>query len=189
MLMTVEQANKIIRVLATDEQVFGLEIDSLLRQGGNSMTAGALFRALNLLDFESKDFPQRLSELMRELCQGDPSVLIGFDDGRWVDLPEGGLPDGIAPENTSSHYLRLVYTSDEASFYLFHSARSMLEGSYVVGGARKREGAVHHVRVDLSHPSQLQHIITRARECPHLIRVEESSEEVFWSAASQNPGY
>jgi hypothetical protein len=52
-----------------------------------------------------------------------------------------------------------------------------------------REGAVHHVRVELSDAAQLQHIITRARQCPHVVRVEESSEEEFWAAPSHNPGY
>jgi hypothetical protein len=194
--MTNEQANKIIRVLATEERVFGLEVDSLIREGGNSMTAGALFRTLHGLDLDSEDFPERLAEFIREMCVGDPSMLIGYDDGRWVDLPvvdEDAEGEAVVAEADAavptSHCLRIVHVSEDASFYLFHAGGSLLDGSAVVSGARKREGAVHHVRVELSDAAQLQHIITRARQCPHVVRVEESSEEEFWAAPSHNPGY
>lgn len=184
--MTNEEAAKVVRVLIRDEHVFGTEIDSLLRQGGNCMTAAALLRGLKRLNFASVDFPVQLSQFVREFSQGDPSVLIGYDDGSWDDL-SGDEPD--IESNPSVYYLRLVHSSEEASFYLFHSGSRVLEGSGVTGGARKREGAIHHVQVELSHPHYLQQVLNRARECPHLIRVEESTEKEFWAAPSHNPGY
>jgi hypothetical protein len=187
--VTNEDTANVIRVLTTDDIVFGIAIDSLLRQGGNEMTAGALFRGLQRLDFTSPDFPNQLEQFISEFSQGDPSVLIGFDDGRWQDLPEG---DSEEPESESSptvYHLRLVHSSDEASFYLFHAGSRVLDASGVTGGARKREGAIHHVRVELSHPRYLQQVLSRARECPHLLRVEESTEADFWAAPSHNSGY
>lgn len=188
--MTVEEANQVIRVLSTDGRVFGLGVDTLIREAGNCMTAGALFRFLATLDVSSPDFEEKLSAWIAEMGVGDPSMLIGHDDGRWVDLPEGAegeeeLEDG----NTVSRYLRVVHVSEEASFYLFHPGSRILDGSYVRGGARKREGAIHHVKVELSEARFLQQVVTRARECPHVVRVEESTEEVFWAAPSHSPGY
>lgn len=191
--MTSEQANKVIRVLGTDERVFGLEIDSRIRQAGNGMTAGALFRMLHAADVGAEDFAEKLDDWIRTLGLEEPSCLIGFDDGQWVDLPmaeEGGAAEETASAGEPvSHYLRVVYSSVDASYYLFHSASRLFEGTGVAGVGRKREDAVHHVRVDLSDPRQLQHIITRARECPHVVRVEESSADEFWAAPSHNPGY
>lgn len=185
--VTTENANRVIRVLTTDDVVFGLEIDSLLRQGGNEMTAMALLRALDRFDFASDGFPSLLAEFVSSHSLGDPSSLIGFDDGRWQDLPEGD--DSEAEEESDSvsvHFLRLIHSSEDASYYLFHASGRVLDGSYVRGSARKREGAIHHLKVELSHPRFLQQVVARARECPHLLRVEESSEEEFWAAPSHS---
>lgn len=189
--MTEEQAHKIIRVLGTEERVFGLEIDSLIREAANGMTAGALFRMLHSVDMDSEDFPQKLGDFMRETGVNGPWSLIGFDDGRWVDLPmaEEGEEEATPEGEPVSHYLKIVYTSEDASFYLFHSAGSRLDGTGIEGGAQKRENEFHHVEVRLTDPRQLQHIITRARGCPHVVRVVEETAEEFWEAPSQNPGY
>lgn len=187
--MTNEEAAKVIRALTTDDIVFGVAIDSLLRQGGNGMTAGALLRGLQKLDFTSPEFPDQLEQFIGEFTEGDPSVLIGFDDGRWQDLPEGNSEEPESERSPIVFHFRFVHSSDEASFYLFHAGSRVLDGSGVTGGARKREGAIHHVRVELSHPRHLQQVLNRARECPHMIRVEESTEADFWVAPSHNPGY
>jgi hypothetical protein len=190
--MTNDQANQVIRVLATDGKVFGLEIDSLIRQAGNAMTAAALFRMLHAMDLDSADFPQKMTEFLREFGAHEPACLIGFDDGRWVDLPvtEEGEEMETPPEGEPvSRYLKIVHSSVDASFYLFHAASRLLDGTGISGGARKRENEVHHVEVRLTDPRQLQHILTRARECPHVIRVEESTAEEFRAAPSHNPGY
>ena len=187
--MTNEEAANVFRVLTTDDIVFGRAIDSLLRQGGNEMTAGALLRGLQKLDFTSPDFANQLEQFISAFSQGDPSVLIGFDDGRWQDLPEGDSGEPESETSPTVYHFRLVHSSDEASFYLFHAGSRVLDGSGVTGGSRKREGAIHHVRVELSHPRHLQQVLSRARECPHMIRVEESTEADFWAAPSQNPGY
>jgi hypothetical protein len=188
--MTSEDATKVMRVLCTDDNVFGLAIDSLLRQGGNEMTAGALLRGLQQLDFSLENFHDQLSQFISEFSQGDPSILIGFDDGRWQDLPVGEITDDAELSSSPSvHHLRVIHSSEDASFYLFFSGSRILEGCGITGGARKREGAIHHVRVELSHPRFLQQVLTRTRECPHVIRIEESTEAEFWAAPSHNPGY
>ncbi len=154
------------------------------------MTAMAFLRVIHKLDFTSPDLNDQLSQFVSEFSQGDPSVLIGFDDGRWQDLPEGEVCDeGDANSSAATYHFRLVHSSEDASFYLFHAGSRILEGIGVSGGARKREGAIHHVRVELSHPRYLQRVLSRARECPHIIRVEESTEADFWDAPSHNPGY
>ncbi len=188
--MTSEDVNKVIRVLITDDTVFGLAIDSLLRQGGNEMTAGALLRGLQQLDFSLESFHDKLSQFIRDFTQGDPSILIGFDDGRWQNLPEGeNTDDSDLTSSPSVHHLRIILSSEDASFYLFFAGSRILEVGGITGGARKREGAIHHVRVELSHPRFLQQVLTRARECPHVVRIEESTEDEFWAAPSHNPGY
>jgi hypothetical protein len=190
--MTDEDAIKLSQVLTTDERVYGLEIDSLLRQCGNQMTAMALFRALDRIDFASPDFAEQLWQLILESSQGDPSVLIGFDDGRWQHLPESidEPTDENRPGDCSCHcWLRVRYITEEASFYLFHSAGRLLEAGGVVSSGRKRAGAFHYLCLELADRRFLQPILMRLRECPHVIRAEESSEADFLSAPSHSPGY
>lgn len=59
-----------------------------------------------------------------------------------------------------------------------------MDEPFLSGGARKREGVFQHVQVDLPRPDDLQLFIEGLRKNPHLIAVEESSEEVFLKAPS-----
>lgn len=192
--MTNEELAKVIRVLTTDDTVFGLVVDSLLRQIGNEMTAAAMLQALREFDVTAADFPEQLSQFVSEFSQGDPSILIGLDDGRWEELSEvdndngaEDVADGLA--NRTVVCFRLVHASEDASFFLFHAGSRLLDFRGVIGGARKREGAIHHVRVEVAHPRYVQVVLSRARECPHVLRIEESNEADFWSAPSHSPGY
>jgi hypothetical protein len=194
--MTNDELAKVIRVLTTEDHVFGLVVDSLLRQAGNEMTAALLLRALQGFDVTAADFQEQLAQFVSEYAQGDPSILIGLDDGRWEELPEEDADNALdamdgADGDTSRavHFFRLVYTSVDASYFLFHAGGKLLDGKGVLGGARKREGAVHHLRIEVTHPRYLQLVLNRARECPHMLRIEESTEAEFWAAESHNPGY
>jgi hypothetical protein len=201
--MTNEELSKVIRVLTTDDNVFGLVVDSLLRQIGNEMTAAAMLRALREFDVKAADFPEQLSQFVSECSQGDPPILIGLDDGRCEEMDDGDNDDGDNDDGAvdgavdgadggadrTAVCLRLVHASEDASFFLFHAGSRLLDCRGVIGGARKREGAIHHVRVEVAHPRYVQFVLTRARECPHLLRIEESSEADFWAAPSHSPGY
>lgn len=194
--MTNDELAKVIRVLTTEDHVYGLVVDSLLRQAGNEMTAAALLLAMQGFDFTAADFQEQLAQFVSEHAQGDPSILIGLDDGRWDELPEEDADNAMDPmdgvdgdASRAVHFFRLVYTSVDASYFLFHAGGRLLDGKGILGGARKREGAVHHLRIEVTHPRYLQLVLNRARECPHMIRIEESTEADFWAAKAHNPGY
>lgn len=124
------------------------------------------------------------AESLSEFGLGDPISLIGFDDGRWQGKEVADGDDiSLNPEANSSHYLKLTFRNEDAAFYQFSLFPSMSE-PFLAGGARKREAEFQHVRVDLAHPDDLQLFIEGLRSNPHLIAVEESTEEIFRSAPS-----
>jgi len=135
-----------------------------------------------LWDDESADFALQLSALLTKFSGEEVSSLIGFDTGY---LPSGDGASEIAqrPEKPTEFYLRLVFRDEDAVYYQFHLFPH-LDAEYVLGAARKRTGAVQHLRVELSHPDALQSFIEACRTNPHLLRVEESTAEEFERAPS-----
>jgi len=173
---------KIADIILGRRQVYGLDADSHIREVANRLTARALFEILGRLDDESADFASQLSALLAEFGGEEVSSLIGFDTG---DIPSG---DGDAdtsqqPENPTEFYLRLVFRDEHAAYYQFPFFPH-LEADYVLGAARKRSGAVQHVRLELSRPEALQSFIESCRSNPHFLRVEESTAEEFQRAPS-----
>jgi hypothetical protein len=76
-----------------------------------------------------------------------------------------------------------LFRNEDAAYYQFPLFPSMGD-PFLAGGARKREGEFQHVRVDLTRPDDLQLFIEGLRSNPHLMAVEESTEEIFWAAPS-----
>lgn len=171
----------IVDIVLARRAVYGLECDSRIRQAANQLTAGALFELLGSVDDEAADFTDQLSALLADCGEG-VSGLIGFDTG---DL----RVDGERPEEPQLHeeaaefYLRLVHRDEDAAYYQFHLFPD-LEADYVLGAARKRAGAVQHLRLELSRPEALQWFIESCRSNPHFLRVEESTAEEFQRAPS-----
>jgi hypothetical protein len=117
---------------------------------------------------------------------GDPSALVSLDDGRWQGLETSCESElSPVPEARSSHYLKLTFRNEEAAYYQFPLFPPMDE-PFLAGGARKRELQYQHVRVDLERSEDLQLFIEGLRSNPHLIAVEESSEEIFHAAPSHS---
>lgn len=79
--------SKIASVLLGDE-VYGLDLDSRIRQAGNSMSARSLFELLGRLDEDAPDFGGALRAGLMEFPMEDPTVLIGFDDGTFRNSGE-----------------------------------------------------------------------------------------------------
>jgi hypothetical protein len=169
-------------IILGKREVYGLDMDSRIRSASNRMSARALLELFARLDDESPDFAEQFAALLRDCDVGDPSILIGFDTGAMATIEgEEDLPE--IPEHPFEYYLRLVFRDEEAAYYQFHLFPDMNAG-YICGGARKREGAVQHVRVELVREDALELFIESCQSNPHLLRVERSTAEEFWEAPS-----
>jgi hypothetical protein len=173
---------KLLQVIA-GEFVFGLEIDSRIRQAANGMTALLMIELFKRCDEGKANWPVEFADGLSELGMGDPSVLVGFDDGR-SEGREAEDGDFEASESPSEHYLKLRFTDEDAAYYQFHLYPAFDE-PFITAVQRKREGDLQHIRIELSHPDKLQLFIQGLRHNPHLVSVDASSEEVFAAAASQ----
>lgn len=162
--------------------VYGLDADSRIRQAANRMTARALFEILGRLDVASPDFASQLPSLLSEFPGEQVSALIGFDTGN-IPSSDGESESVPPPEKPTELYLRLVFRNEDAAYYQFQLFPH-LEADFVLGAARKRAGAVQHLRLELSRPEALQSFIESCRTNPHFLRVEESSAEEFQRASS-----
>lgn len=168
----------LLRVIS-GESVFGLDVDSKIRQASNETSAMALVHLFNRCDSSVPGWEADFADSLLELSTGDPSCLIGFDDGRWQGMEE----DGTEPVAESVHYLKLGFTNADAAYYQFHLFPA-IDASFLAGSARKREDEFQHLRIDLTAPTHLQEYIRRLRSNPHLVSVEESTEEIFDAVAS-----
>jgi len=169
-------------ILFNRRQVYCLDTDSLIRQVANRLTARALFELLGRLDVEAVDFASHLSGFLSEFGAGEVAYLIGFDTG---DVPSAApeAEKSQQPDEPTEYYLKLVFRDEQAAYYQF-SLFPDLNASYVLGAARKRAGAVQHLRLELSRPAALQAFIESCRSNPHFLRVEESSADEFRQAPS-----
>ena len=173
---------KIAEIILDRRRVYGLDADSQIRQAANRITARALFEILGRLDDESPDFASQVSSLLAEFPGEEVSTLIGFNTGD-VQCGEGESNILVQPVKPAEFYLRLVFSNEDAAYYQF-PLFPHFEADYVLGAARKRTGAVQHIRLALSRPDALQSFIESCRTNPHLLRVEESTAEEFECAPS-----
>lgn len=173
----------LLRIIA-GEAVFGLDVDSKIRKASDCMSARLMIELFNRCDDTRPGWQMEFAESLSKCLTGNPSALLGFDDGRWRDNEvndERGLTP--IPEANVTYCLKLNFRNEDAAYYQFWLFPTMDE-PLVAGGERKREGQFQHVRVDLAHPDDLQLFIEGLRSNPHLISVEESTEEVFSRAPS-----
>jgi hypothetical protein len=166
-------------------RVYDLNTDSLIRQASNQLTARALFEVLNRVDDTSPEFSSQFSGILSGYDMGDPSVLIGFDTGYF---PTGGKSPTESdpapqPSQPSEHYLRLIFTNEDAAYYQFPLFPD-LNADFIVSAARKRSGNTQYLRLELDHRSALH--IESCRPNPHFLRVEECTATEFHSAPSHS---
>lgn len=169
--------------------VYGLDVDSLIRETANRLTARALFEMLAKFDPRAPDFSEKLREIIDissdVLIAGGTELLVRFDDGL-PRVPEGDEDPLLSqPVNPSVHHLKLVFRDEAAARYQFPLFPN-LEAPYILGATRKREGPVQHLRLELSQPEALQAFIESCRSNPHLLRFEESSAGEFEHAPSHS---
>jgi hypothetical protein len=173
---------QIADIILGRRQVFGLDVDSHIRQASNRLTARALFEILGRFDDESADFASQISAFFAEFRGEERTSLIGFaTDDIPSRAPETDAP--LEPEKPTEIYLRLIFRDENAAYYQFHLFPD-LDADYVLGAARKRAGAVQHLRLELSRPEALQSFIESCRTNPHFLRVEQSTAEEFERAPS-----
>ena len=176
--------SSILLRIISGESVFGMDTDSRIRQASNCMSARLMIELFSRYDDSNPGWEVEFAEALSEFSLGDPSALVGFDDGRWQgkEVADGDEVSPV-PEANSSHYLKLTFRNEDAAYYQF-SLFPRMDEPFLAGGGRKREGAFQHVRVDLAHPDDLQLFVEGLRSNPHLIAVEESTEDTFWAAPS-----
>ncbi len=170
--------------LLSGEQVFGRDTDSKILQAANEVSARAMFEMFRRCDASRNGWAAEFGDELMEIATGDPSVLIGFDDGRRQGLDSDGedLPEDDS-SMASDFYLRLEFTDEDASYYQFHLFPP-LDEPFIQGASRKREGACQHLMVTLARPNDLQVFIQHLRSNPHLKEVHDSTAEVFHAAPS-----
>jgi hypothetical protein len=175
---------RIVEIVQGRRTVYDLDTDSRIREAANGISALALMKCLERMDEDAPDFRKRIAEELSSLWRGGPSQLVSWDTGQWDSAKlEGDAPVEEEPEQPSEHFLRLVFSSPEAAYFQFPLFPT-LEEDFICGAARKREGAVQHLRLELRSPGYLQVFIESLRSNPHFERVEESTEEEFWKAPS-----
>lgn len=178
----------LIRLLS-GEPVFGLDTDSRILEAANGLTARALFEAFRRCDPSAPDWGESFAEGLEGISTGCPSILVGFDDGRWQGLEsaEEESPEASAetlPDPTVEVFLRLQFSDADASFYQYHLVPSFNE-PFIHAASQKRAGDSKYLRLTISRPEDLPVFIRNLRGNPHLVKVHESSAEEFDRAPSQ----
>lgn len=180
--MNAPDPTDIIRVLS-GESVFDLDTDSKIVQAANEVSARAMFELFQRCDTSAPKWAQEFAEGLMEITIGDPSVLIGFDDGRWQgrEGDEEDLPEDT--ETSVEFFLRLEFSDVEACFYQFHLFPTF-EEPFIRDVARKRADESQFIRIGIAHSDDLQVFIQNLRHNPFLVKVHESSAEEFIQAPS-----
>ncbi len=183
--MPTPDPSELIRLLL-GEQVFGRDTDSKIRQAANEVSARAMIEMFRRCDTSREGWADEFANGLMEITTGDPSVLIGFNNGRSQGRES---TTGEVQDETSTaacdYYLQLEFTDELASYYQFHLFPP-LDEPFIQGAARKREGERQHLRVTLAHPDDLQVFIQHLRSNPHLKEVHDSNAEAFNAAPSHS---
>jgi hypothetical protein len=170
-------------IVLNRRQVYDLETDSKIRELSNRLSAKAFLEILLGADDQDPKFPEMLSTLMRELPSGEIGTYsLYLREGNNEEPTQPVASEGVAPVE---YYLRLIFTNEDAAYYQFPLFPN-LGAPYVQGAARKRAGAVQHLRLDLSGADALQQFIEECRTNPHFVRVEQSTAEEFMRAPSNS---
>lgn len=180
----------LIRLLA-GEAVFDRDTDSRILEAANEVTARALFEAFRRCDTSSPHWGEAFAELLKEISPGCPSILIGFDDGRWQGLESAGEEatedspgaSPTPPDPRVEYFLRLQFSNADACYYQYHLVPSFNE-PFIHAASRKRAGDSQYLRLTISRPEDLQVFIQNLRGNPHLEKVHDSSPEEFDQAPS-----
>jgi hypothetical protein len=181
--MPTPDATDLIRILL-GESVFDRDIGSKILQAANEVSCRAMFELFRRCDTSSPGWAAEFAEGLMEIATGCPSVLIGFDDGRWQGLESGGDEAVVdTPDTSAEYFLRLQFSSAAACFYQVHLFPTFNE-LFIEEVSRKRADDSQFLRIKLAHPDDLQVFIQNLRGNPHFVKVYNSTPEEFDQAPS-----
>jgi len=172
---------RVVDIVLSRREVYGLDIDSRIREAANHLTARAFFEVLARIDMNAPDIGSVLSDAFSEF-RSELAGVFGFA------TPQMRMADATqfetADEKTKQFCLKLIFCDEQAAFYqepLFPD----LDADYVLGATLKRKGAVQHLRVTLSSADALQTFMESCHANPFLLRVENSTDEEFERVVSR----
>lgn len=107
-------AEDIVAIVLNRRQVFGLDLDTRIREAANHVTARLLFETIAHLDQKSPEFASDLADLLENLSPVGISGLIGFDTG---DLPTDDTDSASAATSDTpvECFLKLVFCDEQAA--------------------------------------------------------------------------
>jgi len=182
--MSCPSAEQIADIVLHRQEVYGLDVDTRIREVANRLTARALFELLARMDDQSPEFAAQFSALLRDLPAGSHSHLIAFRSHEGAR--KGGRAEASEPlAEPSEHYLRLVFRDEQAAYYQFNLFPD-LDADFILGSSRERAGDAQYLRLTLSRPEALQTFIESCRKNPHFSRVEQITAEEFHRAPSHS---
>jgi hypothetical protein len=166
---------QIVDIILGKREVYGLDVDSRIREAANQLTARAFFEVLARVDISAPDIGSVLSDAFPD-CRSELAGVIGFATGqtRFADPTNFETAEGKAKQ----YCLKLIFSDEQAAFYqepLFPD----LDVDYVLGATSKRKGAVQHLRIPVSSAEALQTFMESCHANRFLVRVESSTEEEF----------
>lgn len=171
---------RIVDIILSRREVYGLDIDSRIREASNQLTARAFFEVLALIDMNVPDVGSALSDAFSEF-RSELLGVIGFATPQMKTADPTDLE--TADEKARQYCLKLIFHDEQAAFYqepLFPD----LSADYIIGATSKRKGAVKHLRITLSSADALQTFMESCHANPFLLRVESSTDEEFERAIS-----
>jgi hypothetical protein len=171
---------QIVDIILSRREVYGLDIDSRIREASNHLTARAFFEVLARIDMNAPDIGSALSDAFSEF-RSELMGVIGFatPEAKSADPNDFETTD----EKAKQYCLKLIFHDEQAAFYqepLFPD----LSADHVLGATSKRKGAIKHLRITFSNADALQTFMEACHANPFLLRVESSTDEEFERAIS-----
>jgi hypothetical protein len=166
---------EIVDIILSRRDVYGLDVDSRIREASNNLTARAFFEVLARIDMNTPHIGSVLSDAFSE-CRSELIGVIGFATPQM--RVENSTIFEADDEKAKQYCLKLIFSDEQAAFYqepLFPD----LSADYVLGATRKSKGPVQHLRITLSSADALQTFMESCHANPFLLRVETSTDEEF----------
>jgi hypothetical protein len=171
---------QILDIILARREVYGLDIDTRIREASNHLTARAFFEVLARIDMNAPDIGSALSDTFSE----HRSELIGVIGFATPQMQMANPTEfETADEKAKQYCLNLIFSDEQAALYqepLFPD----LDADYVLGATCERKGAVQHLRITLSSADALQTFMESCHANPFLLRVKTSTDEEFERAIS-----
>jgi hypothetical protein len=80
---------------------------------------------------------------------------------------------------------RITFQSEDAAFYQFHVFPPVVHMPWVSGWARKRNASTQLILVELKEEEDRDRFLELCCENPHVLKIEEISEDEFTATPSQ----